>query len=443
MTFDGLDDTHNPALTSWVASANDPRTPFPIQNLPFGVFRRRGSSQPWRGGVAIGDQIVDLPALTRYLQGPARAAAEACTAPTLNGLLALGPAAWQALRVALSEGLRTGAPLAAAADTVLVAATDAETAVPVAIGDYTDFFASIHHARRTSRIIRGEDDVRPNFRRLPIAYHGRASSVVISGTPVRRPLGQFALPGEAEPIFAPTRRLDYELEVAAIVGVGNALGEPVPIERAEQHLFGLVLMNDWSARDIQAYEAMPLGPFLGKNFATSISPWIVTMAALAPFRTALEPHAADAPKAPAHLSLGAAAGRSGIALALEARIGTPAMRASGTPAATVTATDFRSLYWSLGQMVAQHTSNGCNLRPGDLIGTGTVSGPETTSAGCLLELTEGGRRPLDLAAGESRVYLEDGDEVVLTGWCTDNVHRSIGFGECRGRIVPAPITEDR
>ena len=442
MTFDGLDDTHDPALTSWVTSANDPRTPFPIQNLPFGVFRRRGAVQPWRGGVAVGDRIVDLPALARYLEGPARAAAEACAAPTLNGLLALGPAAWQELRVALSQGLRAGATLAADADNVLVAASDAEMAVPVAIGDYTDFFASIHHARRTSRIIRGEEDVRPNFRRLPIGYHGRASSIVVSGAPVRRPLGQFVRPGETAPVFAPTQRLDFELEVAAIVGVGNALGEPVPIEQAEQHLFGLVLMNDWSARDIQSFEAMPLGPFLGKNFVTSISPWIVTLAALAPFRTALESHAANAPKAPAHLDLGAAAARSGIALALEARIGTPAMRARGTPDVTVTATDFRSLYWSFGQMLAQHTSNGCNLRPGDLIGTGTVSGPEMTSAACLLELTDGGRRPLDLAAGESRVYLDDGDEVVLTGWCADGIHRAIGFGECRGRIVPVPVTKD-
>lgn len=436
MTFDGLDHTHDPALTSWVTSANDPQTPFPIQNLPFGLFRRRGSAEPWRGGVAIGDRIVDLPAVAHHLQGPARAAAEACAAPSLNGLLALGPAAWQALRVAISEGLRTGATLAAEADRVLVEAAKAEMAVPTAIGDYTDFFASIHHARRTSRIIRGDTDVRPNFHWLPIGYHGRASSIVVSGTSVRRPRGQFVPPGANEPIFAPTQRLDFELEVAAIVGVGNALGEPVPIAQAEQHLFGLVLMNDWSARDIQAYEAMPLGPFLGKSFATTISPWIVTMAALAPFRTALAPRETGAPRPPAYLDQGDAAACAGIALALEARIGTAAMRDRGVSDATVTTTDLRSLYWSFGQMLAHHTGNGCNLRIGDLIGTGTVSGPETTSAACLLEITEGGRKPVELSAGESRVYLQDGDEVVLTGWCADGVHRAIGFGECRGRIVP-------
>jgi len=437
MTADNLDHTHDPALTSWVTAANDPGTPFPVQNLPFGVFRRRGSSEAWRGGVAIGDRIVDLPAVARHLQGPARVAAEACAAPTLNALLALGPAAWQALRVALSEGLRNGAKLAAEADRVLVAAAEAEMAVPAAIGDYTDFFASIHHARRTSRIIRGDTDVRPNFHWLPIGYHGRASSIVASGTPVRRPLGQFMPHGASEPIFAPTQRLDYELEVAAIVGVGNALGEPVPIAQAEQHLFGLVLMNDWSARDIQAYEAMPLGPFLGKSFATTISPWIVTMAALAPFRTALAPREATAPRGPAHLDQGEAAACAGIALALEARIGTAAMREQGLPEATVTKTDLRSLYWSFAQMLTHHTSNGCNLRAGDLIGTGTVSGPDSESAACLLEITEGGRNPLALSAGESRVYLQDDDEVVLTGRCANGTHRAIGFGECRGRIVPA------
>jgi len=437
MTLDGLDHTHDPALTSWVSTANDPQTPFPIQNLPFGVFRRRGSSEAWRGGVAIGDRIVDLPAVARHLQGPARTAAEACAAPTLNGLLALGPAAWQALRVALSENLRTGAKLAAEADSVLVVAAEAEMAVPVAIGDYTDFFASIHHARRTSRIVRGDNDVRPNFHWLPVGYHGRASSIVVSDTPVRRPLGQFVPADASAPIFAPTQRLDFELEVAAIVGVGNASGESVPIAQAEQHLFGLVIMNDWSARDIQAYEAMPLGPFLGKSFATSISPWIVTMAALAPFRTPLEPREAGAPKGPAHLDQASAAARAGISLALEARIGTAAMREQGAPSATVTKTDLRSLYWSFAQMLAHHTSNGCNLRVGDLIGTGTVSGPEVTSAACLLELTEGGRKALDLSAGESRVYLQDGDEVVLTGRCENGTHRAVGFGECRGRIVPA------
>jgi len=434
-----LDETHDVALQSWVESANDLSTPFPIQNLPLGIVRRKGSTEAWRGGIAIGDQILDLEALagTNLLDQSAAAAARACCSAALNEFIALGPASWRSLRVAVSRLLRKGASAVTYADSLLIPQADAELKLPLTIGNYSDFFASIHHARRTARIVRGQEDVAPNYRWVPIAYHGRASSVVVSGTPVSRPFGQSMPPGSSSPSIAPSRRLDYELEMAAVVGAENPLGQPVPVAAANDHIFGLCLMNDWSARDIQAFEAMPLGPFLAKSFATTIAPWIVTMAALEPFRVPLEQRADDDPSPLSYLDNSGAAARAGIRIDLEAALVTEQMRRDGLPPVRLTRSKFEHLYWSLEQMVTHQTSNGCNLRVGDILGTGTISGPSKEAAACLLEITEGGKDPVQLPSGEIRIYLEDGDEIEINGYCHQDGFRSIGFGSCRGRIVPA------
>ncbi len=311
-----------------------------------------------------------------------------------------------------------------------------ELRVPMAIGGYTDFFVSIHHARRTARLLRGANDVAANYRYLPIGYNGRASSVVVSGTPVVRPRGQFLVAGDPAPQFGPSRRLDFELEVAAVIGGTNPLGRTVPIAEAEDRIFGLCLMNDWSARDIQAFEYQPLGPFLGKSFATSISPWIVTLDALAPFRQPLEPRGAGDPPPPAHLAE-SDPGVAGFAVSLRAGLRTAQMRASGDAPLGICRSRLSHLYWSFAQMVAHHASNGCNLRSGDLIGSGTVSGHELEAAGCLLERTENGASPVVLPDGEQRLYLDDGDEIVLDGHAEAPGARSIGFGTCSGVIRPA------
>lgn len=432
-----INETHDRGLRSWIWSANHPNSEFPIQNLPFGIFRRRESNELWRGGVAIGDQIVDLTAALALglIDEPAQAAARACSGPVLNPFLELGPRHWGALRGALSRLLREGAP-AQAASSLLVPQSEADMTIPVAIGDYTDFFASIHHARRTSRILRGDADVRPSYRYLPIGYHGRASSIVVSATPIPRPSGIRQPAGAAIPVLEASQCLDYELEVAAFIGVGNALGQPVRIEDAESHLFGLCLLNDWSARDLQAFEAVPLGPFLGKSFATTISPWIVTMAALAPFRPALEDRGLGDPQPLPHLADRRVRQSGGIDLQLEAHLQTMKMRKLNLPPYRLTRTSFRHLYWSFGQMLTHHASNGCNLRVGDLLGSGTISGPQPEAAGCLLEITEAGRNPIELPSSELRAYLEDGDDILISGRCERMGFRMIGFGVCRGRIVP-------
>ncbi|MDO8360744.1 MAG: fumarylacetoacetase [Devosia sp.] len=432
----GLNETHEPAGKSWVASANDPASPLPIQNLPFGSFRPKGETG-WRLGVAIGDQVLDLRALAATgllddLPGDLRAT---LAADLLNPLLMRPPSDWTALRRALFAVLSDSAqePRAASA---LLPQSAIDLRVPMQIGGYTDFFASIHHARRTAKLLRGVDDVAANYRHLPVGYNGRASSVVVSGTPVTRPNGQFAATPGAAPQFGPSRRLDFELEIAAVVGGSNDLGRPVPIASAEDRFFGLCLMNDWSARDIQAFEYQPLGPFLGKSFATTISPWIVTLDALRPFRTPLEPHAAGDPVPLPHLREPDGAG-SGFAVRLTAAIQSHAMRADHTPPSEVTRTSAHYLYWSFAQMIAHHASNGCNLLAGDLIGSGTVSGPGEGEAASLLELTGNGMHPITLRSGDARGYCEDGDLVVLSGTAEAAGRRSIGFGPCAGVIVPA------
>ena len=430
-----LNETHAPELKSWVESANQPNCDFPIQNLPHGVFRRQGSDETFRGGVAIGDMILDLPGACAAgaFRGSARDAAEMAGASALNGLMAMGPAAWSALRFCLSQILRAGAPEADRLQACLVPQSAAEYAVPAQIGDYTDFFTSYNHMINAGRIFQPDKAELPNFKWLPIAYHGRASSVEISGSNFPRPLGQTRPPDADHPVFGPTKRLDYEMELGFFVGAGNRRGEPIAIDDAEDHIFGLCLLNDWSARDVQGWESQPLGPFLAKNFLTSLSPWIVTLEALAPYRCDLPRQAGDPPTLP-HLRAGGRRERGGIDIQLEVSLLTPT---SGGAELRLSRSSFKHGYWSLAQMLTHHTEGGCNLRPGDLIGTGTQSGPARGEEGCLLELSAGGREPVRLANGESRTFLEDGDTVVLRGWCARPGFARIGFGECRGTVRPA------
>ena len=419
-----LNETHEPGLRSWVESANDGRTDFPIQNLPLAIFRRKGSSEAWRGGVAIGDQIVDM------------AAARAATGGTLNDLMGLGHKPASALRHALSKALRTGAAEEAALGACLVPRAQAEYRVPARIGDYTDFYTSVHHATNIGKQFRPDNPLLPNYKWVPIGYHGRSSSIGVSGQAFHRPRGQVKPPDADAPSLKPSARLDIELEMGVLIGQPNALGAPIGIDDAESHVFGLVLFNDWSARDIQPWEYQPLGPFLSKNFASTVSPWVVTMEALAPFRVPFT-RPADDPQPLPYLASSAHSAAGGLDIELEALIETPRMRAAGSPPARFTHTNYRHAYWSAAQMVAHHTVNGCNLQPGDLLGTGTLSGPTLDQACALIELTTGGKNPIALPNGETRTWLEDGDTIILRGWCERPGAARIGFGECRGTVLAA------
>ena len=437
-----IDATHDPALTSWVASAQAAGSDFPIQNLPFGRIRRAGSAEPWRIGVAIGDQVLDLAAAAQAGGWSAEVAAllVPLAAGDLNAVMAQGSAARRALRSALQAALKTGSTQQAALAACLIAQAEVEFSLPCTVQDYTDFYTGIHHATAVGKLFRPDNPLLPNYKWVPIGYHGRASSLVVSGTPIRRPNGQFKLPGTPEgaaPDFGPCRRLDYELELAAYVGRANALGEPVPIGEAEEHLFGLGLLNDWSARDLQAWEYQPLGPFLSKNFGSVLSPWIVTMEALAPFRQPFTRPEGDPQPLP---YLDSAANREAGAfdIQLQVRLQTARMRAAGEPAVALMQSNFRDAYWTLAQLIAHHTVNGCNLNPGDLLGSGTLSGPQPGQGGSLLELTNGGKQPITLPNGETRTFLQDGDSVELHAWCEREGAARIGFGTCAGMILPAP-----
>ncbi len=433
--------TLDPARRSWVPSANDSATDFPIQNLPYGVFRRSGETA--RVGVAIGDQIVDLRAALSLglLHGDAIAAAEAAQTPSCNALMALGREPARALRIQLSELLRAGGEgeksHAAFAASLLIPSRDAELLLPAHVGDYTDFYASVHHATNVGALFRPDEPLLPNYKWVPIGYHGRASSVVVSGTPVRRPYGQRKAPTASAPTMGPSRALDYELEVAAWVGAGNALGEQISIHDAEQHLFGLSLLNDWSARDIQAWEYQPLGPFLGKSFASTVSPWIVTIDALTPFRAPVAARATGDPAPLPYLTHEMDRAHGGVAVTLEVLLRTPQMRERNEPAVGLTRGNLLDLYWSFAQMLTHHASNGCNLRPGDLLGSGTVSGASPGARGCLLELTRRAADPITLPNGETRGFLLDGDEVILRGRAERDGAVSIGFGDCAGVVAAA------
>ncbi len=435
-----LNQTHDPQLRSWVASANALDTDFPVQNLPFGAFRRAHGQEAFRIGVAIGDQILDLTAAHASGAfsdpGSALTAVQACCAPTLNALMDLGPTAWSALRLALSHALREGSPSQGLLASCLLPQDQAEYAVPARIGDYTDFYTSVHHATNIGKLLRPDNPLLPNYKWLPIGYHGRSSSIVISGQAVRRPVSQLLRPGASEPVLAASARLDYELEVGVYLGRGNALGEPITLDQAEQHVFGLSLLNDWSARDVQGWEYQPLGPFLSKNFASSVSPWVVTLEALAPYRQAWTRAEGDPQPLP-YLDSAELRRQGAIGIELEVYLQSAAMRQQGLPPHRVSHSNFRDAYWSVSQMVAHHTVGGCNLQSGDLLGSGTQSGPTPDEAGSLMELSHGGKQPLRLPGGETRTFLEDGDTVILSGHCQANGAARIGFGAVRGTVLPA------
>jgi fumarylacetoacetase len=430
-----MDQTHDAARRSFVASANG-HADFPIQNLPLGVVSPGGAAP--RAAVAIGDEILDLEALldAGLLHGASADAAEAARGGALNGLLALGPNARRALRGRLSELLAEGSADRAKVARALHPAAGCRVLLPAQIGDYTDFFAGIHHAMNAGAMFRPDNPLLPNYKYVPIGYHGRASSIVPSGHPVRRPNGQRKPANETVPSFGPSRNLDYELELGIWVGPGNALGEPIPIAEAASHIAGFCLLNDWSARDIQGWEYQPLGPFLAKSFCSTISPWIVTAEAMEPFRAPQPPRPEGDPKPLDYLWDGDDQAGGALDLALEVHLLTPAMRAAGLAPHRLSRGNALALYWTPAQLVAHHSCGGCNLRPGDLLGTGTIS--TESDLGSLLEITRGGREPLTLPGGETRRFLEDGDEVVLTARASRAGRATIGFGECRGVVSPAP-----
>ena len=433
-----LDPTHDPELRSWVESANADDCDFPIQNLPFGRMRGIGSGEHWRIGVAIGDQALDLEAMAAEGQWPAEVAAmlQHLADGDLNGFMGLGRWAQTRMRAALSAALAEGSPHQKRLAKCLRPLSTLEMSVPCRIGDYTDFYTGIHHATTVGRLFRPDQPLLPNYKWVPIGYHGRGSSIGISGDTFHRPRGQTAGP-DGSPAFGPCQRLDYELELGYLVGPGNALGRPIPIADAEEHLFGVTLLNDWSARDVQAWEYQPLGPFLSKSFATTLSPWIVTMDALAPFRLPFTRSAGDPQPLP-YLDSPANRESGVIDLVVEAWLQTQAMRDAGVAPVRLSHGRTReACYWTPAQLIAHHTVNGCNLNPGDLLGSGTLSGPQPDQAGSLLELTQGGKQPLVLPNGEQRTFLRDGDTLTLKAWAERVGARRIGLGECSGTVRPA------
>jgi len=421
-----IDATHDPKRKSWVESANASGCDFPIQNLPFGRFRAAGSNEAWRIGVAIGDQVLDL-----------RAAGIVDT-DDMNALMAATPAERRALRTRLSEGLCEGSGQQAAWSKALAAQSQCEYTVPCRVGDYTDFYTGIHHATTIGKLFRPDQPLMPNYKWVPIGYHGRASSIVVSGQDFKRPNGQTKAPGSdpaTAPTFGPSKRLDYELELGFYVGTGNPLGEPVAIDQAEAHLFGVGLFNDWSARDLQAWEYQPLGPFLAKNFASTVSPWIVTMEALAPFRAPFTRPEGDPQPLP-YLDGAANRAQGQLDITLEVYLETAKMRAAGAAPHRLTRGRVPdAAYWTAAQLLAHHTVNGCNLQPGDLLGSGTLSGPTPDAAGSLMELTLGGKQAIELPGGEKRTFLEDGDRLILRGWCERDGATRIGLGEAAATVL--------
>ncbi len=433
-----LNETHDLNLSSWVESANTGKSDFPIQNLPFAIFKEQNKDNGFRGGVAIGDQIIDLAALKNknVFSGLAQESLEACSSHELNEFMSLGKAYWSALRLALSKALRVGSTLQSALQDCLVNQSDAQYALPCKIGDYTDFYTSIYHATSVGKLFRPDNPLLPNYKWIPIGYHGRSSSIDVSGQEFKRPKGQIKAPDASEPVFAPCKRLDYEMEMAIYIGKGNQLGESISINDAEDHVFGMSLFNDWSARDLQAWEYQPLGPFLAKNFASTVSPWIVTTEALAPYKMAWtrdenDPQPLDYLESTDNRNLGA----FDIQLAVE--LETENMRKSQQPASQLSVSSFKHSYWTVAQMVAHHTINGCNLVAGDMLGSGTQSGPTYEESGSLLELSNGGKQVITLNNGEERTFLEDGDNVIMKGWCEKEGFARIGFGLVESTILPA------
>jgi len=435
--------THDPRIESWVESANEKTTDFPLQNLPFSVFRRAGTTDSGTVGVALGDRIINMAGLNKVapFQGEARSGVSSFNEDSLNAFMACGAVCWTSVRGQIFQLFRKDAEVSQKVkqqlETCLVPMRDAEMLLPVRIGDYTDFYASLFHATNVGMMLRPDNPLLPNYKHIPIAYHGRSSSIVVSGTPVKRPCGQTVPDNGSLPSFGPSRLLDYELEVGTFVGTGTEMGTTIPVDKASQHIFGFCLLNDWSARDVQKWEYPPLGPFLAKNFATTISPWVVTLEALEPFRVPAFQRQPGDPDPLPYLSSKVDRSSGGIDLGLEVFVTTKKMREAGHAPVRLSKSNFRDLYWTVAQMLTHHSSNGCNLRSGDLFGSGTVSGPGKDSRGCLLELTWRGKEPVALPSGETRAFLEDGDEVTFTGAAEREGARRIGFGSCSGTILPA------
>jgi fumarylacetoacetase len=425
-----LNETHDPAAASWVDGA-DKHAEFPVQNLPLGIFSQGGGGR--RGGVAIGDYVLDLAGIALLLDGEASEAARLATSDTLNALFAEGNAKADALRkgvfALLTDESRKEMVLPA-----LIPADGVALHLPFAIGDYTDFYTGIHHAENVGKQFRPDSPLLPNYKWVPIGYHGRSSSIVPSGGEVVRPQGQQKNPDGDEPLFGPSKRLDYEMEMAIWTSGSNAMGEPIAIAQAGEHIAGLSILNDWSARDLQAWEYQPLGPFLAKNFNSTVSPWVVTSAALAPFWVAQTQRPEGDPRPLPYLWDEADQAHGAYAIEMEVLISTAKMRAAGSEPHRLSKGPMSAMYWTAAQLIAHHTVNGCNLRPGDLLGTGTLSSEGRETFGSLLELSEGGKRPIELPGGETRTFLENGDEIVMKAHAVREGYRTVGFGECRARI---------
>lgn len=447
-----INETHDKDLRSWVESANEPGCEFPIQNLPYGVFHHEDEDEDdARVGVAIGDRILDLSVLAENdLLEDVDAdededIEEDVSAAMLNLLMCSEPARWSALRRRISQLLRedndelSGNP--SLVEEALIPMSEAVMCMPVEAGDYTDFYASIHHATNVGTMFRPDNPLLPNYKWIPVGYHGRSSTLNVSGTPVRRPCGQTKGDDDDSPAYGPCKLLDYEMEVGCFVGRGNETGETIAIDEAEDHLFGLCLVNDWSARDMQKWEYVPLGPFLAKSFMTSLSPWVVTMEALAPFRVPSFKRDASDPKPLEYLSCKEDQQFGGVDMTVEVSILSEDMREQGMEPMKLSQGNFKEMYWTLAQMLTHHASNGCAMEPGDLFASGTVSGPEKSNRGCLLELTWRGSEPIKLPTGETRKFLEDGDEVILRGWCEKDGYVRIGFGTCSGVITHALVSQ--
>ena len=442
-----LDFTHDPQRTSWVESANEASSDFPIQNLPFGVFRKGTAAAGI--GIAIGDQILDARSVVAAGLISDSETAEALGDENLNRVMSLNKKQRIGLRHELSNLLAADSDVDQS-KLNLIPQADATMLLPCRIGDYTDFYASVYHATNVGSMFRPNNPLLPNYKHIPIGYHGRASSIVAGGTPIRRPVGQKAPAEEGQgPTRSPSALLDYEFEVGFFVAEGNELGSTIPLDMAEDRIFGMALLNDWSARDLQKWEYQPLGPFLAKSFATSVAPWIITMEALAPFRCAEFTRADDDPKPLDYLTSEKNTTAGGVSIQLEAFLTTAKMREAASDPFPLSKTVFTNMYWTIAQMLAHHSSNGCNMQPGDVLASGTVSGPTRSERGCMLELSWNGdltnplpgtdRTPLQLPGGEQRKFLADGDEVILSGYCANDTHRRIGFGVCTGVIEPATV----
>ncbi len=433
-----INETHDINLTSWVESANIKGCDFPIQNLPFAEFRPKNTNEEFRGGVAIGDQVIDLAKLSHLniFTGDAKTALDAASESTLNTFMGLGGQYWSALRLALSKALREGAQQQKEMQSTLIPQADIEFSLPCRIGDYTDFYTSIYHATAVGSLFRPDNPLLPNYKWVPIGYHGRSSSIDVSGQTFHRPKGQTKAPDADTPSFGPCKRLDYELELGIYLGKGNALGDAIAIENAENHVFGFCVFNDWSARDLQAWEYQPLGPFLAKNFASTVSPWIVTTEALAPFRTSWTRDEND-PQTMPYLESAANREQGAFDIQMDVKIQTQKMRDENHQPTQVSASSFKHSYWTVAQMVTHHTVNGCNFMPGDMLGSGTQSGPTHEEAGSLLELSRGGKEKITLSNGEQRSFLEDGDNVIMRGWCEKPGYARIGFGSVESTVLPA------